>query len=400
MIKFYICKINTVPTMRIILLFLLIFISTCLLSQKSISGVVLSKLDKKPLESTSVYIDGSTIGTYTDSHGCFTLKNIPVYCRIIISHVACKIEKLEVRENTPEHVTIFLSEKETHLSGVLVKGGNSRRKQNLKEFIPAFLGTDRCGKSARILNDSVLYFWHSTDTILKPLSKKYIFEDVLHATTKTPLQVEMPLTGYTAFIDIESFTLKNGYENTDCNYVIYYKFITKTPKTDQQESHFQQYRKSIYYNSAKHFCKSIFANNLKKNGYLIRLGYGLINSTRNDSIDFQLEPYIERDKGNDVKIINMKNKQLFVYYFSKYGYKPLNLNGYDNEMNIYNNRWTYWEKGKNSTVIFKTDSCIIRSNGTIPDTNIMFCGSMAEKRCGSLLPDDYLPPIEQLSDEK
>ena len=62
--------------MRRILYILFLSLSTSLLAQNTLTGIVFDDKGHKPANFASVYINGSTKGTYTDATGHFVISDI------------------------------------------------------------------------------------------------------------------------------------------------------------------------------------------------------------------------------------------------------------------------------------------------------------------------------------
>jgi len=399
----------------LLLLFLLhILSSQSLPAQNTLTGIVLSEKDHKPIEFASVYINGTTKGAYTDSKGSFTISDASIPCQLVVSHLAYEVRLTSIEKIGSEKLTIYLMEKMNQLTGVSVSG-TGMRKLVINEFKEGFFGNDNWAKNALMKNDSVLYFSRRVDTIVRKanalelmaLRKKVKINEkdtlpnkssnivsyikVLTAKTKSPLLIDLPLLGYSVFVDLVSFNLKSQNLWADCDYWAYYRFIPHTAKSDIRRARIVKNRKEAYYNSAKHFCRSLFENRLKENGYLIAI------KSENDSVKeiqySDINAYINIAKPNEVQITGLKNKTIIIYYFCNYVGKPTDLSRKKIDSN-FKNRWEFRDFENVSNVIFKSDTCIIRSNGTIPDNNVLFSGKFATKRGGTLLPDDYLPDNE------
>ncbi|WP_131535681.1 TonB-dependent receptor domain-containing protein [Pedobacter nototheniae] len=100
---------------------------------KAFDGVVTGKVsDSKgnPLPGVSVTVKGKTIGTTTDLNGNFALKGLTVDSRIIVLTYVGFISKEVTLSpgNADENLNISLSEDALQLEGVMVTGGNPKKK--------------------------------------------------------------------------------------------------------------------------------------------------------------------------------------------------------------------------------------------------------------------------------
>lgn len=368
------------------ILFLFLFCCQLISAQQALTGTVVTLSTHQPVERASVYIDGTSNGTYTKTDGTFRLMPEQYPCKLIISHIGCKLLSCDIK--SPTNVTVMLEEKNVALNSITIKGNVNKRSKNLKEFSEAFLGTDKWGKRAKIKNDSVLYFYHTTDSIRDSTGHFLYASDSLHAICRQPLEIELGLTGYTAMVDIERFCLISNKNSADCDMVIHTRFIPATPKSKSQEKRFRNFRREAYFNSQRHFLRSLFENSLSENGYTISGSFCEYKNKTTDLVN--LESFISLRTRSEIVIRNMKDKLVYVKYFDDQGDHPLNLTDtvyLKNTRNI----WLNYNPTDASKIIFKTDSCIIRRNGTMPAPMILFMGKFAEKRIGAIIPDDYMP---------
>ena len=400
--------------MRKLLIPFFVLINCIILNaQIALTGIVLSEKDHLPVVFASVYISGTTKGTYTDSNGRFTLNEVSIPCQLVVSHIAYDLRLIPIDKST--ELTVCLTGKAKQLTGVSVSG-SSNRKLNVKDFKDAFLGNDHWGRNALMKNDSVLIFSRIPDTLVfianvKDFEMKQMnaslpdndrwsadsthilrLEPKFAAKTISPLLIDIPLLGYHVYVDLVSFSLKNNKTVSDCSYRAYYHFVAETNATAHQQAKFEKNRQDAYYNSSKHFCKALYENQLKENGYLISVStFSDVFGTLQEHKYEDLSRHVTFLNPNEVQVTGLKNKKLNIYYFCKSNGKPTNLTLKNKKTGAPQIEWSdnAWEN--NSYVLFKSDTCIIRSNGTIPYTNILFGGKIASKRGGALLPLDYLP---------
>ena len=223
-------------------------------------------------------------------------------------------------------------------------------------------------------------------------SSIFNYIDVFTAKTKSPLLIELPLLGYTVYLDLVSFNLKSINNKKALDYLMYCRFEQIKTASTHQKNVIEKNRQQVYYNSAKHFCKSIFDNKLKENGFLIAFDNFIFTYPKLENRTFvDINPYLHYVNTKEVQVIGLKNKQLDIYYFCKYKGRPTNLAIKSKKVGSSNIPFEDCFIEDDSYVIFKSDTCIIRPDGTIPDNNIQFGGKMASKAGGALLPNDYLP---------
>lgn len=384
-------------------------------AQNSITGKITDIKTHGPIAKASVYINGTRHGVYTDAQGDFTLTNVAPPCELVVSHLGYLLKVIHLKEAAEHPLSISLIEKSRQLDSVRVSG-NSLREKNLKRFREYFLGADKWGKNAVILNEEVLYFSKHTDTLVRrpdyvdslrlkfhealPPNQQWSPDsttitsciDVFSVSTNAPLHLQLPFQGYEVFVDIEEFKLRTDHKHILRTYSLYSRFTPAEPASDRETKKLGKNREQIYYNSSRHFCRSLYSGALLENGYLAYLrstgGTGLYQISWRQ---LDLSPYISVLDRNRIQITGLKGKQLAIYYFCKSSGKPLKLNGKTKPDGMPDIPWDYYDIQDISNVTFLSDTCIIHRDGTIPDNNLMFSGRIGSKCGGALLPIDFLP---------
>jgi hypothetical protein len=400
--------------MNHVCIWLFFFFSVASHAQNTLTGIVLSKNNRQPVEYASVYVNGTSIGAYTNAEGKFTLNNVPIACRLIISHIGYNLQQTAISSTTAHSLKFYLDERISSLPDISVTGKNDRKKM-IADFKLIFLGDDKWGKNAVLKNDSVIYFSRRVDTLVRKSNssdfstqRKYgkLSDDgqwsndsahisskfqVLSAISRTPLLVDLPLLGYSVSIDLVYCDVLQKTYWRECSYWSYQHFNPYPQKPKSQQARYEKNRKAVYFNSSKHFCQSLFDNKLKENGYLLSVIDRDNFSPRKESRFIDLDDHIVRKDSSEINIVGLKDQEIRIDYFSKGDGTPIDLTKINYDPADHKTIWKNWDIRNESAIIFKSDSCTVRFNGTIPDTNIMFDGKMASKRGGALLPDDYKP---------
>jgi len=341
----------------------------------TVTGFVFNKNTKGPINSATVYINGTTLGTITDEKGYFVIPNVSAPCQLVVSCVG--FEPLFVNINSVENqpINLLIHEKATQLSTVTVMG-KSNRKEYLVKFRSEFLGTDSWGDKAKILNDSVLNFIPTNDSVVSTSD--------FAAKSIVPIVVDLPALGYRVFVNLIEFTYhgKSG-EIGECHYkgAFYFKaYESITPKQIKN-------RKEAYYNSAKHFFKSLYEGKLMQNGYLT------MRVVKSDSTQLTKQYYDDlgsfctNRKEETFQIQGLKNKWVQFIYFEDFNGKPVDLNAIQRldqvklpDLNAWMVASKQYSKRVMSMVLFLEDQCTVRNNGTNPESNFKFYGAIPEKR--------------------
>ena len=388
--------------MRIDIYLLIIFLSLSSVgqSQVRISGTILDIETNSPVQFATVYIDGTTKGTITDSTGYFSLKKVKPPCTMIISHVGYKTFSTYFENRSYPELEFLLNPKDVFIQEICISDLNLR-KRNLKLFRADFLGTDVWGKYATIENENAIYFtkeyeqcqvgvsekqipiflqsekdeieWSGDSTIItyqKPIS--------FNVAAKEPLIVDLPLLGYELYIDLISFvhkyTTKKEPEMSSFRGHFYFQPIKFKSKRDSIR--IQKNRLKVYYNSPQHFCRSLYENRLLENGYQFHELIQDDSTLKVHAKVVNVDSLLIREN-NIATIIGAGHKKYQISYFQNYRGTPVNLNekrGYEPSI---------------STMTFMDDTCRIRKDGTTPQIDILFGGPLSIKKVGAMLPNDY-----------
>lgn len=358
----------SVMNLRLLILPALILLPLQFLAQSAITGTIREKDSNEPIEFAMVYVDGSTMGTLSDSLGNFHLKNIHFPCTLVVSHLSYITQTVNLNDSLTTTVDFLVEFKINNLDQVSVQDKNLR-EENLQLFREKFLGDNVWGKYATIENEDAIQF-----------SKEYLTTETtaLRANSTQPLKIELPLLGYTVYLDLIEFKWQplSDFNQEICTIKGYSYFLEHAYDSKRDSIRINKNRDKNYYNSAHHFCRSLFQNKLHENGYkLYEINENLVLSNFKE---LDPEKYIH-GKGKYAEVTELDSKKLFLSYHDDRHGKPRNLNKH---------KAVYPTE---SQIIFKEDTCIIRDNGTIPGNTIVFGPPIGSKKVGSLLPDDYQP---------
>ncbi|TKG97222.1 carboxypeptidase-like regulatory domain-containing protein [Puteibacter caeruleilacunae] len=374
--------------LRMVLAISLIVLSLVGFSQQNLTGKVFNAENNTPLPYTTIYQNGTTNGTISDVNGVFSLENLTFPCEIVISHIGYKTSTLSLNEIPKEPVKLTLSPQNIQLKEVQVYDENFRRK-NLQLFRDLYLGTDKFGKKAYIKNEDVLVFkWEYEERSIKvnPDMPNEFFKHlkvtrwnadksvayfntptILRVQATAPLEVYSPLLDYKIHSDLVAFVYEKRTRN--CQYLGYYFF---QDTSTQSEKVTQKNRRQAYFNSSQHFCRSLCAHQLAKNGYRIYL-----RDKERASI-FNLDScLIDFTEGSAV--VGCNNKHYTIGYFPNGSGEPTDLTKKKGRMVV------------SSDIYFLNDTCFITKEGIIPNNHISFTPTIGAKSIGASLPAEYEP---------
>src|SRR5659263_286810 len=103
-------------------LVMLFCLNTFVNGQNSVKGLVLNMENQSPVSDATVYINGTTKGTSTDSNGLFELKDISFPCQLMVRQVGYELQILNLDNPKKDKLTIFLKLKSIQLSEVKITG--------------------------------------------------------------------------------------------------------------------------------------------------------------------------------------------------------------------------------------------------------------------------------------
>ncbi len=114
--------------MKSIIILLLLFITSSGKSQNKITGIVTNSKSGAPIEFATVYIDGTTKGTYTDDKGRFSLENLQLPSTLVVNYMRYKTNIINLEKNQTLSLSVKLDESEFEIEEIIVEGKNYREK--------------------------------------------------------------------------------------------------------------------------------------------------------------------------------------------------------------------------------------------------------------------------------
>lgn len=318
---------------------LLLCTMPCLVfGQSTLSGVVLDRQSGEPMPFATVYLNGTTKGTITNNDGLFELNGVKFPTTLVFSFVGYKTQVLEL-DRDPGALKIWMDTNDG-LPEVTITDYGEREKY-MEYFKTMFLGDDRWGRRATILNEDAIMFDDSGTGENGTLFRAWAGE---------PIIIDLPLLGYQLYADLVNFSVLRIDGKAICDILGYYFYKPYSPENGRQNAKYEKNRASAYYNSNRHFLRSFYENRLAENGYLL-------STPDSGAID----------------------KTLKIRYYHKMDGSPLDLTKYKPALHLFSE----------SGIHLLNDTCTILSNGTITDSSIRFTGDISEKRIGASLPADY-----------
>ena len=390
--------------MRNLLFAILCLIPSTLFGQSTIRGIVVDDLTREPLPSATVYINGTTRGTTTDNEGRFELKDVTFPTTVIFSFVGYEPHARDLSHN-PGTLTIRLKTNDK-LPEVIVsdKKNKEKEKEDLEYFKSMFLGDDRWGKRAAIMNEYALIFdrteettydirrisrsAYSMHTVNTDVVERYEEYDdtvknhksVFTALATEPLIIDLPQLGYELYVDLVKFSVTKVNSVTNCDMLgyLYYKPYENVRK--RKADNYEKNRKRAYWGSSQHFLRSLSENRLSENGFILTSLEKIEKGKKNIWIDkpVDIKKY-STFEGDNMMIHGLKNKDLTIKYYHRNDGSPFVRGG----------KGIHFYSMSGMKII--EDTCMFLNNGTVKDNNIVFTHELSKKRVAACLPADYYP---------
>ena len=136
------------------LLFLFLLLPLSVLSQNSLSGVVLDKTSGQPLPGVNIVVSGSSIGAATDFDGKFQLTKVVKGDKIVFSFIGFKSETIVYSNQTS--ISVSLQEDANVLSEVVVQVGYGTVKKKDATGSVAVLSAKDFNKGSNVTAENLL----------------------------------------------------------------------------------------------------------------------------------------------------------------------------------------------------------------------------------------------------
>jgi len=349
---------------------LLLYMMPCLVfGQSTVSGVVIDIHSGEPMPFATVYVNGTTKGTITDNDGLFKLNGIKFPSTLVFSFVGYKTQVLELNHD-PGILRIRLQTNDD-LPEVVITDYSEREKY-LEYFKSMFLGDDRWGRNATILNEDAIMFDNSGTDEAGTLFKAWAGE---------PIIIDLPLLGYELYVDLANFSVQRIGGNAICDILGYFFYKPYSTENMRQNAKYEKNRAAAYYNSNLHFLRSLYQNRLAENGYILSMADSaeVVVEDVTKFLPVSLGLYSGKKSDGQMQIYGLSDKRLKIQYYHRIDGSPLDLTIHKPGIHLFSESGIHLIK----------DTCTILNNGTIPDNSIRFTGDISQKRIGASLPEDY-----------
>ncbi|MDR2038795.1 MAG: carboxypeptidase-like regulatory domain-containing protein [Bacteroidales bacterium] len=145
-----------------IVLLWLFFVASCSYAQ-IFSGYLYDLKTGLPISNVEVYFDGTLFHTTTDASGKFELYvGTRINTNLIFRHSSYQLKSIS--NPYEEGLGKIYLEKKVDPIWKVTQADLFSREQKIKVFREQFLGTDKAGKSCKILNEDDIHFFYDSDT--------------------------------------------------------------------------------------------------------------------------------------------------------------------------------------------------------------------------------------------
>jgi hypothetical protein len=241
--------------LRIFIILLFSGISFKSYSQFTVTGIVLDSASREPLTAASIFCQNTTMGTYTNKQGEFSMALKSGGYDLIISYTGYQTQTIKVSDNTK--LEVLMRKEDKSLSEVVIKTSNEVPNGWDKYgdfFVKNFIGSTPNAAKTIVQNPEVLkFFYYKRSNKLKVLATDAVM-------------IANNALGYNIRYQLDSFVY---YYNTDVSSYRGYCFFTEMEGGDSLKLVWQKSRSLTYYGSRLHFMRSYYDSTLIEDGWII-----------------------------------------------------------------------------------------------------------------------------------
>ena len=344
--------------LKLILLLLFPLTGWC---QYNVFGTITDQSNNLPLRGVTVFIDGSSYATLTDSSGHFEFQNLPVK---VVDLVAAKpgfttgIYRTDVK--TSNLKIIFQLGSEDEQTDNTTNDSLSASLQKWSEvFLSSFIGTSANSYDCYIANPKVLRFKYA-DSL-----------DGLSVTATEPLQIFNEALGYIVYYYLSEVFIKNNGVVYNSSFHYFKELKSKQPLI---LSKWKLNRYNAYNGSLLHFMRSFYNNKLNEEGFRVRK----VNRIYEDDASYARTKKIPGAVAGKTLMFDSLGKPFFRFFTEFVDKTALPVDEYRQSTD--NDTWlipsssaleiTYLKSGKPlvSFIILKGQRLLVESNGLYFDS--------------------------------
>lgn len=337
-------------------------------------GTVVDKDTGETLPGATLYIDGTTVATATNSDGNFGLDIKGQKSDLVISfvgYVTLRIAEPDRFKN--KKMTVVLEKDLIRLDEVIIGKGPFSRKQMMRAFKEEFLGTTTAGQSCSILNEEDIFLYFD------------VTENKLKAVAKTPVIIRNNYLGYDIFFDLASFELQftsktlhlcelqlSSFSGTS-----FFKDIAKKGKANKK-------RYENYQGSVAHFMQTLANETWQEEQFEL-----FVDGFKDNPKDY----FVVKDTLGLKRVtlkIPEKSRRKTGATINMFRLSPTTE---EPSLAVFN---VLYKKQQQSVLEFKDKSIFIDENGNYsPIFGIIYGGYFGWLKLGNFLPTDYYQTIKE-----
>ncbi len=328
--------------LRIIWTGIFIIVSLSGYSQQ-IRGIVLDENTSQPLVNVSVFFNGTTVGTKTDSNGKFQIY-IPGNQKLPLAVSAIGYNSFILEEySTGKMIKILLIPRIYELDEVIITSKmtwreKSVRNQYLDIFRKQFLGETVNAYTCKILNESALVFSYNNNG------------NLLTAYSARPLEISNKALGYKIIFYLDDFQYSP--EPYTLTYTGYYVFTEDSTLSEKVQIRAEKRRRLAFIGSRMHFMRTLWDNSLDSAGFTVK-------DFRNNIIPF------------DSLVFERNSSEKYIINKGRYSI-------------------SFISKVPRSTIEMISDTVYFNKLGYFDPYGIKWTGEMGKQRVADLLPYDFM----------
>jgi len=324
-----------------------------------IQGRITDAETGKPLGAANVYLNGTYLGTSTDSTGHFVLRAIKTSSPLMVSFVG--YESKMTNDYLGKELVITLKPKINKLAEVVIAVDEMSRAKKMKIFLTQFIGSTN--SDCTILNPDDIWLHYNKKT------------DVLTAGADKPLLIANKTLGYKVTYFLDTFRYAEAATGGKLTYRGNYFFAEDTAGLRRSEIRaILKARDDAYYGSRMHFVRVLWDEKLSKNDYKL-LGITSVSRRVNVYDEKKAKRLYEKD------ITGVRDDNHF--HGQKYIVLPTEV-AVLYQSNKHKNRDSFLTLEKDYPAV------LIDSNGYFGE-GIEWNGAMGDDRVGRLLPFEFQP---------
>lgn len=230
----------------------------------SITGTVRDQ--KESLPGAGVYLSGYKVSAVADNEGKFKISNLkPGNYDLLVQMVGyLPYSKSVIISDKSVQVELILKESTTTLNEVVIRADPNRAKY-IRQFKEFFIGTSPNAARCKILNPQVLNIDYD------------VTRSLLTIKTSEFLIVENKALGYRLKYMLDNF------EYNSRTHIIYYSghpFFEELKASGTKLKKYIDKRETAYYGSSQHFFRSLYAGNVREQGFIMNKMIKIPNPNR------------------------------------------------------------------------------------------------------------------------